>query len=267
MRYRKGSVVVSETHDLPLLLLVRNSGYIKHEQLLFLAGYDKSKPSLTCFSWRMRRLVTGGFVAMLHERFGGDKVYSITRNGLEKLELCGHTLLSLHSEAQTISYPAKMMHCLELNDIRLTFLRNHMLDSWHSDVEVCSENLLAGDKYVKDYDALAVLRVRERRLHCAIEYERSTKSHARYEEIRRAISQERMIDAILYIVCEPERLLLVADHLAGAHPGILFVTASAFLRFGPDAYSMRTASMGGLLEELLMQVSGEFHRSHVAVSA
>ncbi len=41
--------MVSETHDLPLLLLVRNSGYIKHEQLLFLAGYDKSKPSLTCF--------------------------------------------------------------------------------------------------------------------------------------------------------------------------------------------------------------------------
>jgi hypothetical protein len=29
MRYRKGSVVVSETHDLPLLLLVRNSGYTR----------------------------------------------------------------------------------------------------------------------------------------------------------------------------------------------------------------------------------------------
>ena len=144
-----------------------------------------------------------------------------------------YTLLSLHSEAQTISYPAKMMHCLVLNDIRLTFLRNHMLDSWHSDVEVCSENLLAGDKYVKDYDALAVLRVRERRLHCAIEYERSTKSHARYEEIRRAISQERMIDAILYIVCEPERLLLVADHLAGAHPGILFCNRVGILRLDP----------------------------------
>ena len=64
---------------------------------------------------------------------------------------------------------------------------------------------------------------------CAIEYERSTKSHARYEDIRRSISDERILDAILYIVSGPERLFLVADHLAGAHPGILFVTDSAFL--------------------------------------
>ena len=49
MRYRKGSVIINEAQDVPLLLLVRNSGYIKHEQLLFLAGYDKSKASLTSF--------------------------------------------------------------------------------------------------------------------------------------------------------------------------------------------------------------------------
>ena len=42
----------------------------------------------------MRRLVTGGFVAMLNERFGGDKVYSITRNGLEKLEFCVHAFVA-----------------------------------------------------------------------------------------------------------------------------------------------------------------------------
>ena len=63
MRYRKGSVIINEAQDVPLLLLVRNSGYIKHEQLLFLAGYDKSKASLTSFCWRVRRLISGGFIS------------------------------------------------------------------------------------------------------------------------------------------------------------------------------------------------------------
>ena len=174
MRYRKGSVIINEAQDVPLLLLVRNSGYIKHEQLLILAGYDKSKASLTSFCWRVRRLISGGFISPAGTRVDGDKVYAITRKGLEKLETFGHTLLSLHSEAQTINQPAKMMHSLGLNEIRLTFQRNHMLNSWLSDLEVCSENLLTGDKYAKDYDALAVLNVGGRQMHCAIEYERST---------------------------------------------------------------------------------------------
>jgi hypothetical protein len=267
MRYRKGSVIINEAQDVPLLLLVRNSGYIKHEQLLFLAGYDKSKASLTSFCWRVRRLISGGFVSLAGERVEGDKVYAITRKGLEKLETIGHTLLSLHSEAQTINQPARMMHSLGLNEIRLTFQRNRMLHSWLSDLEVCSENLLTGEKYAKDYDALAVLNIGGRQLQCAIEYERSTKSHARYEEIRRSISDEKLIDAILYIVCQPERLFLVADHLAGAHTGILFVTDSAFLRFGPDAYSVKTASAGGVLEELLMQLLVVSKQRSVAVSA
>ena len=266
MRYRKGSIVISETHDVPLLLLVRNAGYVKHEQLLLLAGYEKSRASLTRFLWRIRRLVSGGFVAPLSERVEGDKVYSITRKGLEKLEGFGHSLYSVHSEMETICHPAKMMHCLELNEIRLTLSRYGLLGSWLSDVEVCSENLLAEDKYVKDYDALAVLRVGDWRLQCAIEYERTTKSLARYAEIRQTISQERSVDAILYVVREVERLFLVAEQLAGAHRGILFVTASAFLRFGPDAYSIRTNSSGGSLEDLLVKLSSELQPNGASVS-
>ena len=266
MRYRKGSIVISETYDVPLLLLVRNAGYVKHEQLLLLAGYEKSRSSLTRFLWRMRRLVGGGFVAQLNERVEGDRVYSISRKGLEKLEAFGRSLYSVHSEMETICQPAKMMHCLELNEIRLTLSRYGLLDSWFSDIEVCSENLLSEDKYVKDYDAVAVLGIGGRKLHCAIEYERTTKSLARYAEIRQALSQERTLDAILYIVREAERLFLVAEQLAGAHPGILFVTVSAFFRFGPDAYSMRTNSSGGSLEDVLAKLSGELQPNGASVS-
>ena len=267
MRYRKGSIVISETHDLPLLLLVRNAGYITHEQLIVLSGYDKSQSSVCNFLWRIRRLLAGGFVALVNQRIEGHKVYSITRKGLAELESFGHMLYSLNPETTSIGQPSKMMHCLELNEIRLTLSRYQLLDSWLSDVEVCSENLLTEDKYVKDYDALAVLRIGARQLHCAIEYERTTKSLARYAEIRQALSQERTLDAILYIIREVERLFRVAEQLAGVHPGILFVTASAFLRFGPDAYAMRSQSVGGSLEELLVQLASEVRPVRASLTA
>ncbi len=267
MRYRKGSIVISEAFDIPLLLLIRNSGYITHEQLIALSGYDKSQSAVCNFLWRIRRLLAGGFVALLHQRIDGHKVYSITRKGLAELESFGHMVYSLNPETTSIGQPSKMTHCLELNEIRLTLLRYGLLDSWLSDIEVCSENLLTEDRYVKDYDALAMLRVGDRRLHCAIEYERTTKSLARYAEIRQALSQERTLDAILYIVREAERLFLVAEQLAGAHPEILFVTASAFSRFGPDAYAMRSQSVGGTLEELLVQLAADVHPLRDSVTA
>src|SRR5271157_2292253 len=259
VRYRKGSIVISEAFDIPLLLLIRNSGYITHEQLIALSGYDKSQSAVCNFLWRIRRLLAGGFVSLLAQRIEGQKVYSITHTGLLELESFGHSLSSLNAQTQVICHPSKMMHCLELNEIRLTLSRYRLLDSWLSDIEVCSENLLTEDKYVKDYDALAVLRIGDRQLHCAIEYERTTKSLARYAEIRQALSQERTLNAVLYIVREVERLFPVAEQLTGAHPGILFVTASAFLRFGRDAYAMRSLSVGGTFEELLVQLASEAH--------
>ena len=82
MRYRKGSIVISEAFDIPLLLLIRNSGYITHEQLIALSGYDKSQSSVCNFLWRIRRLLAGGFVGLFDRRIEGHKVYSITRKGL-----------------------------------------------------------------------------------------------------------------------------------------------------------------------------------------
>ena len=257
MRYRKGSIVISEAFDIPLLLLIRNSGYITHEQLIALSGYDKSQSAVCNFLWRIRRLLVGGFVALLHQRIEGHKVYSITRKGLAELESFGHMLYSLNPETPSIGQPSKMMHCLELNEIRLALKRHRLLDSWLSDIEVCSENLLTEDKYVKDYDALAVLRVGDWQLHCAIEYERTTKSLARYAEIRQALSREQTLDAILYVVRDAKGLLAIARHLGGAFPRILFVTSAAIRRMGLEAYAMRTLSHGGPLSTLLAQVAQE----------
>ena len=65
---------------------------------------------------------------LLDQRFEGNKICAITRKGLEQLEFFGHTLASLNPEMPNIHHPAKMLHCLELNDIRLTLLRHKLLN-------------------------------------------------------------------------------------------------------------------------------------------
>src|SRR5271157_2790247 len=130
MRYRKGSIVISEAFDIPLLLLIRNSGYITHEQLIALSGYDKSQSAVCNFLWRIRRLLAGGFVGLFDRRIEGRKVYSITHTGLLELEFFGHSLSSLNAQTQVICHPSKMMHCLELNAVRLSMVRHGIAELW-----------------------------------------------------------------------------------------------------------------------------------------
>ena len=53
---------------------------------------------------------------------------------------------------------------------------------------------------LKDYDALVGLTFGTSDLQCASEYERSTKSTARYVDIRRQLAQKTMVHAVIYIV-------------------------------------------------------------------
>ncbi len=259
MRYRKGSIAISGEFDIPLLLLIRNSGYITHQQLIALSGHDHSASKYSTFLWRIGRLLAGGFVTVLDRRIEGHKVYSITHTGLIELESFGHSLASLNSRTQVICHPSKMMHCLELNALRLSMLRNGIAEVWLTDVEVCAENLMADDQYVKDYDAIAVINAGDRSLTCAVEYERSNKSVARYSEIRRILAEEYMVDLVLYVVRDPKGLIAIARHLAGAHPRILFVNAAALRRLGREAYTVRTLSHGAPLVTLLDQIAQEVH--------
>ena len=255
MRYLKDSIAISEQHDIPLLLLVRNAGFITHKQLVALGGHDRTQSAMCSFLRRIRRLLAGDYIMLLDQRFEGNKIYAITRKGLEQLELFGHLLASLNPEMPNIHNLAKVLHCLELNDIRLTFLRHNVLNYWLTDLEVCSENLLTEDIYVKDYDALVGLTFGTSDLQCAIEYERSTKSAARYVDIRRQLAKETMVHAVIYIVKGVERILSIVERLSSPNSRVFFVTSSAFLRFGPDAYAMHTPASGGALREFLTQMA------------
>ncbi|HTF66056.1 MAG TPA: hypothetical protein VK638_25555 [Edaphobacter sp.] len=240
MRYVKGSIAINERFDLPLLLHVRDARYISQRQLIALLQYGDTDLARKRLAWRVDRLVQAGYLGTLEQRVFGQKIHSIARKGLQYLEARGHQLISVTSAMETFLDPIKMMHSLELVQIRLIFQRSGVLHSWKSDIEVSSENMETGDEYAKDYDAVAILRANEKLLRYGIEYERTTKALVRYRELHSLLANERKLDGVLYFVRGAERLFTVAGHLEGALPGLLFCAADSFELRGVNALFLRS---------------------------
>lgn len=264
MRYRKGSIALSETHDLPVMLLVRNGRCIAFEQLRELLEIEAIPLARRRLAWRVDRLADAGYLDILEQRIRGDKVYTIARKGLLYLEMCGHGLITIHSSMERILDLSTVIHWIDLTAIRTRFRRDGILAEWRSEAEVSSENIETGDEYAKDYDAVATLCTARQLLHYGIEYERTTKARERYRELRDRLRSEKRLDGVLYFVretaCDTGRLFAVAGELANAHAGLLFCSIDSFLERGTEAIVFRSvlepaASLGEMLEQRIHDLS------------
>jgi hypothetical protein len=220
-----------------------------------LTGYDMTKASTGNFRWRMSRLIRGGYVEVLDQRVKGWRVYTITHFGLERLELMGHRLLSVHSLMPDINHPLRIMHALDMADLRISLTTSANITKWVTDVEVCSENMRTGEKYVKDYDAVVHVSIDGVVLVCAVEYERMPKSASRYAQIGQTLRNERQVDAIIYVVGEVEHVPVVSERLTGVHRCILFTSVSAFRKAGLNAYALRSATEGAPIKNFLRRIA------------
>jgi hypothetical protein len=211
MRYRKGHVAISDTRDVPVLLVVRNARAATMSQLideLFHSGLEKSYKSIY---WRLRRLVTNGFLAQLRlSKTIGEPVYALTRTGLGALEYRGYYLLALNSETKSLLADAEVVHMIEVNAVRIALMKAGVLENWKTELEIVSENLVNRFHTRKDFDAIATVRHGERRIRFALEFERTAKSSARYHEISKLILQDPSIDLVLYSAANEEVMSVLA---------------------------------------------------------
>ena len=67
MRYRKGSISVNDSRDIPMLLLIRDSRAISLEQLYAILPLLKIEANRNTAYWRIRRLEENGYVEQLKE--------------------------------------------------------------------------------------------------------------------------------------------------------------------------------------------------------
>ena len=62
MRYRKGMIFISDSRDIPLLLLIRDSRAISISQLIDDLMFDAIETNSRSIHWRLNRLIASGFV-------------------------------------------------------------------------------------------------------------------------------------------------------------------------------------------------------------
>jgi hypothetical protein len=252
VRYKSGSIAISEASDLPILLHVRNARCIAREQLYALLNFDGSPLARRRLAWRVDRLVQAQYLDALEQRIRGEKVYTIARKGLLYLEMAGFGLVSIHSSMEILFDPSTVTHWIDLMDIRVRLARDAVLEAWTSEVEVSSENMETGAQYAKDYDAIAALQIAGKSLRFGIEYERTTKARERYRQLRQTLVQEKILHGVLYFIRDGGRLFSVANELANAHPALFFCSLDGFRARGLEALFFRsTIEPGASLPDLL----------------
>ena len=267
MRYAKGTFIISSESDIPLLLQVRNSRFVSHQQLFELLQYDAIVSCRSTFNWRIQRLIKTSHIERVENAsWDGSQIYRIAGTGLLELESHGHFAIALHSRTRRMPDRVQVFHALELNDIRLALARQALLVHWQSEVEISSRNMVSSSPLQKDYDAIVKLWAGSEVREFALEYERSLKSAKQYAKIRAALEAERQIPCVLYLTVNPDLLLAVLCQLAPISKPVAFATAEGFRRqllATPVITDARSALV--TLEEFL-QYANPLYMRHVGSS-
>jgi len=201
MRYWKGSIALSPTHDYPLLQQVLRSNFVTHRQLYDLLRLDYHATSRNAFNNRVLRLVKHQYlvrdeIALRNEGY----VYSISDSGASELIGLGEYYTGPTRRPKDGQLPGGVYHALELNQVHLALKRSQQLIRWMYDTEIHSRNELTNNRYAKDYDAVVTVRNDGGEWTFALEYERTPKARKEYVDISADIAAERALDRFLYLV-------------------------------------------------------------------
>ncbi len=210
MGYQKGSITLSPTQDIPLLLQVLHSRFVTHDQLREFMLLHCHELKRACFNWRVRRLVEGGLLNRDCARpITASPVYSMT--SVRAFMLAEHCPVLNNGKQKDALASAHFRHSNDLNALHLRLLRTGYSEEWQSEVTIRAKNELTSAGYVKDYDAIVTVRIEDRRITFALEYERTPKKSKEYLQIRSLLEQENRIYRFLYIVPEPNLGSFILD--------------------------------------------------------
>ena len=208
MRYRKGTIALSDHRDYPLLRRVLHCGFVTSTQLYEFMQLDYCASSRNAFDNRLRRLLAHELLVR-HEIPAMNRgiVYSISRAGISEMIGKGEYYAgSLNSGGHPGGH---VQHALELNDIHLALKRTGMLVRWTPESDIRSRNEFTDIGYVKDYDATIAVSLDNREYRFALEYERTAKARRHYQRIWKRIEAESDLCRFLYLVPNHDLLSLL----------------------------------------------------------
>lgn len=211
MRYAKGSIVVSKTADKPILRTVYCAGHARLDQL-FESNfpYSQSKNLRDSLAWRVRRLVHHGF---LNARCvaGMPPVLTLGEAGELYLQSEDGAILAQRTRSRGTNARSQVWHDVELFGIQLALRRAGVVLTWQSEAEVRAQNRVASLRFAKEYDAVVMFRLNDRRAKVALEFERTVKSADAYFRIFTLLREEGHLDRFLFLVPDNKSQLVLRD--------------------------------------------------------
>jgi hypothetical protein len=229
MGFQKGAISLSPLKDIPLLLQVLHSQFITHDQLFEFMQRRCIEATRAPFNWRVRRLVKAGLL----ER---HSVLAVTPNPIYSIANVGAVMLAEHCPVldgrrhKDAATHVNLVHSLELNGLQLSLARQGVLEDWQSEMTIRAKNELTASGYAKDYDAIVTVRIDDRSIAFALEYERTAKKSKDYARIRGLLEQEDQVRRFLYIVLEPKLASFLLDCFNKTKAALFVGLASDFTR-------------------------------------
>jgi hypothetical protein len=228
VRYRKGTIALSDTQDYPLLRRVLHCGFVTSGQLYEFLKQDFCTSSRNAFDNRMRRLLAHELLVRREiPTMNRGVVYSISQAGASEMIGRGEYYSGSTDKGEPSS--GHVQHALELNDIHLALKRTGMLIRWTPETDIRSQNEFTKIGYGKDYDAAISVRVDGQECQFVLEYERTPKAIARYEAIRKRIEAETNSRHFLYLVPNYDLLLFLLGRFKDCRQPVYFGLRSDFL--------------------------------------
>jgi hypothetical protein len=211
MRYPKGSLDLSITHDYPLLRQIARSRFVTRNQLFEFTRALTDNHSRSSFNWRLRRLGEHGLV-FRHTlaSIGGQYVYSISPSGADYLLGKGENAGMCVEDDRQKNIELRAQHSIDLNDIQLSLLHAGILVRWVPEIEIRSENELLRCAYAKEYDAMVTMRLEAGNVTVGLEYERTPKMERDYDVIAAKMKDERYLNQFIYLTSTEYVLKLVS---------------------------------------------------------
>jgi hypothetical protein len=200
--------------DGKVLEIVATAKWITHRQLSDIAnitGLEKND-NRKVFEWRVRRLSELGLLKKQRPPFLKQAIlYSITKNGIFRMETIGIHPLSLAYDHGDPKSEGCITHALELNRVWISLLGSGILSRWLPDSAIRVLLRAGSQEYAKVYDAVATLREGYELCKIGIEYERTLKAIERYQEIASKLDEDRGVQAVLYLCANNDALRTITD--------------------------------------------------------
>ena len=231
MRHAKGSIVLSETQDHPILRQVLACGFVTHDQLFRFMQLSLHERSRNSFNNRIRRLVKHDIVAEGYSPLvPGSRYYSIPTATAVILAGRGPLYVGAITGLEKRRETDALAHAIELNDIHLALAGSGLLIRWKPEVEIRAQNERTDFGHSKDYDAVVTVCCRKAEVRFALEYERTAKTEAEYADIGRRIEQDLHIQTVLYLAATDHLMYCLRDRFVPKRKVICIALMQEFQR-------------------------------------